>query len=99
VGLDLDARHDRDERRMIPAAATILADAGVPVTPDTLRAGKIWPEIAFRLARSGREHTVTLAHTDGRTSDTTYDGPHALRRATGYIARLKRGEQYPSLTT
>lgn len=99
MGLDLDARHDRHERGMsFPAAAIILARAGKPVTPGTLRAGKIWPEIAFRHECIDGTHIVTLAHTDGRSYEMAYRGGHGHRRATGYISALKRGDRYPLIS-
>jgi hypothetical protein len=77
-------------------AAAILRQAGAPhrVSPrtHTMRVGKIHTDLAFALRRRPHGARVILAWA-GETQHTDFHGPHAMRRADGFIARLKRGEE------
>ena len=77
-------------------AAAILRAAEAPhlVAPrtHTLQVGKIHEDLAFALRRLPCGYRVILAW-DGQTESTDFHGPHALRVANGFIARLKRGEE------
>lgn len=86
------------DRRLVDAvkAAAILKDSGAPhvVAPrtHTLHVGKIHTDLAFCLRRLPTGYRVILAW-DEQTESTDFHGPHALRVANGFIARLKRGEE------
>lgn len=93
------ADNDLDAHRIVVdaiKAAAILRQAGAPhiVAPrtHTMRVGKIHADLAFALRRRRGGARVILAY-HGQAEHHDFHGPHAMRVADGFIARLKRGEE------
>ena len=80
---------------MTRSAATMLEDAGVNIHSRwRLQIAKVHEDLAYRLSAPLSDWAiVTLATADGAITERHFDGAHALRKARGWLGRLKRGEE------